>query len=54
MTPHIISDRSTSDAATREFKEKVEGIRWHIEEKEKMDKEIKEKREKEKKEKKGE
>jgi general secretion pathway protein D len=54
MTPHIISDQSTSDAATREFKEKVEGIRWHLEEKERMDKEIKEKREKEKKEKKGE
>jgi general secretion pathway protein D len=46
LTPHIITDQITSDAVTREFKEKVEGIRKQLEEKEKKEKERKEKREK--------
>jgi general secretion pathway protein D len=46
MTPHIISDQFKSDDVTREFKEKVEGMRKQLEEKEKKEKERKEKREK--------
>ena len=38
MTPHIITDHIQSDAVTREFKEKVEGIRKELEEKEKKKK----------------
>jgi general secretion pathway protein D len=45
MTPHIISDQFKSDDVTREFKEKVEGMRKQLEEKEKKEKERKEKRE---------
>jgi general secretion pathway protein D len=44
MTPHIISNQSTSDAVTREFKEKVESLKKQLEEKEKKEKERKEKR----------
>jgi general secretion pathway protein D len=43
MTPHIITDHVQSDAVTREFKEKVEGIKKELEEKEKKAKEKKEK-----------
>ncbi len=46
LTPHIIIDQYTSDAVTREFKEKVEGVRKQVEEKERKDQERKEKREK--------
>lgn len=46
MTPHIISDQFKSDDVTREFKEKVEGMRKQLEEKEKKEKERKEKKEK--------
>ncbi len=46
MTPHIISNQSTSDAVTREFKDKVESMKKQLEEKEKKEKERKEKREK--------
>jgi len=35
MTPHIITDQIQSDNVTREFKEKVEGIRKELEKKEK-------------------
>jgi general secretion pathway protein D len=35
MTPHIITDQLQSDTVTREFKEKVEGIRKELEKKEK-------------------
>jgi len=45
MTPHIISNQSTSDAVTREFKEKVESMKKQLEEKEKKEKERKENRE---------
>jgi len=45
LTPHIISDQYTSDAVTKEFKEKVEGVRRQLEEKGKWDQERKEKRE---------
>jgi len=45
MTPHIISNQPTSDAVTREFKEKVEGLKKQLEEKEKKEKGRKEKRE---------
>ena len=45
MTPHIISNQSTSDAVTKEFKDKVESMKKQLEEKEKKDKERKEKRE---------
>ena len=45
LTPHIISDQYTSDAVTREFKEKVDGVRGQLEEKERKDQERKEKRE---------
>ena len=45
LTPHIISDQYTSDAVTREFKEKVDGVRSQLEEKERKDQERKEKRE---------
>jgi general secretion pathway protein D len=41
MTPHIITDHVQSDAVTREFKEKVEGIKKELEEKEKKAKEKK-------------
>jgi len=44
MTPHIISDQFKSDDVTREFKEKVEGMRKQLEEKEKKEKGRKEKR----------
>ena len=44
MTPHIISNQSTSDAVTREFKEKVESMKKQLEEKEEKDKERKGKR----------
>jgi general secretion pathway protein D len=44
MTPHIISNQSTSDAVTKEFKDKVESMKMQLEEKEKKDKERKEKR----------
>jgi len=43
MTPHVISDQSSSDAVTREFKEKVEGMKMQLGEKERKDKEIREK-----------
>jgi general secretion pathway protein D len=43
MTPHIITDHVQSDAVTKEFKEKVEGIKKELEEKEKRKKEKKEK-----------
>jgi general secretion pathway protein D len=46
MTPHIISDQIQSDTVTREFREKVEGLRKELE---KREKEEKEKNEKEKK-----
>jgi general secretion pathway protein D len=46
MTPHIISNQFTSNAVTREFKEKVEGLKKQLEEKEKKERERKEKREK--------
>jgi hypothetical protein len=45
MTPHIITDQSTSDAVTREFKDKVESMKKQLEEKEKKEKKRKEKRE---------
>jgi len=45
MTPHIISNQSTSDAVTKEFKDKVESMKKQLDEKEKKDKERKEKRE---------
>ena len=35
MTPHIITDHIQSDAVTREFREKVEGIKKELEKKEK-------------------
>jgi len=35
MTPHIITDQLQSDTVTREFKEKVEGIRKELEKKKK-------------------
>jgi general secretion pathway protein D len=35
MTPHIITDQLQSDTVTREFREKVEGIRKELEKKEK-------------------
>jgi len=38
MTPHIITDQLQSDTVTREFKEKVEGIRKELEKKEKKKK----------------
>jgi len=44
MTPHIISNQSTSDAVTKEFKDKVESMKKQLEEKQKKDKERKEKR----------
>jgi general secretion pathway protein D len=44
MTPHIISNQSTSDTVTKEFKEKVDGLKKQLEEKEKKEKERKEKR----------
>jgi len=46
MTPHIVSDQFTSDAVTREFKEKVETMRKQLEQWEKKEKERKEKKEK--------
>jgi general secretion pathway protein D len=46
MTPHIISDQFKSNDVTREFKEKVEGIKKQLEEKEKKEKGRKEKKEK--------
>jgi general secretion pathway protein D len=45
MTPHIISNQSTSDAVTREFKDKVESMKKQLEEKEKKEKGRKGKRE---------
>jgi general secretion pathway protein D len=45
MTPHIINNQSTSDAVTKEFKDKVESMKKDLEEKQKKDKERKEKRE---------
>ncbi len=48
MTPHVISDQFTSDAVTREFKDKVESMRKQLGEKEKKEKEIREKRERSK------
>ncbi len=44
MTPHIISNQSTSDAVTKEFKDKVESMKKDLEEKQKKDKERREKR----------
>ena len=38
MTPHIITDQLQSDNVTREFREKVEGIRKELEKKEKKKK----------------
>jgi len=38
MTPHIITDHIQSDAVTREFREKVEGIKKELEKKEKKEK----------------
>jgi general secretion pathway protein D len=38
MTPHIITDQLQSDTVTREFREKVEGIRKELEKKEKTKK----------------
>ena len=46
MTPHIISDQFKSNDVTREFKEKVEGMKKQLEEKEKKEKGRKEKKEK--------
>ena len=54
MTPHIISNQTTSDTVTREFREKVETLKKQLGEKEKKEKERKEKSDKEKKEKTGE
>jgi hypothetical protein len=34
MTPHIITDHTQSNAVTREFREKVEGIKKELEKKE--------------------
>jgi general secretion pathway protein D len=45
MTPHIISNQSTSDAVTKEFKEKVESMKKELGEKEKKEKERREKEE---------
>jgi len=45
MTPHIISNPSTSDAVTKEFKDKVESMKMQLEEKAKKEKERKEKKE---------
>jgi len=36
MTPHIITDHTRSNAVTREFREKVEGIKKELEKKEKQ------------------
>jgi len=38
MTPHIITDQIQSDAVTREFREKVQGIRKELEKREKKEK----------------
>jgi type II secretory pathway component GspD/PulD (secretin) len=38
MTPHIITDQLQSDTVTREFREKVEGIKKELEKKEKKKK----------------
>jgi general secretion pathway protein D len=38
MTPHIITDHTQSNAVTREFREKVEGIKKELEKKEKTEK----------------
>jgi len=38
MTPHIITDHTQSNAVTREFREKVEGIKKELEKKEKKEK----------------
>jgi general secretion pathway protein D len=38
MTPHIITDHIQSDTVTREFREKVEGIKKQLEKKEKKEK----------------
>ena len=38
MTPHIITDHIQSNAVTQEFKEKVEGLKKDLEEKEKREK----------------
>ncbi len=47
MTPHIITDHIQSDAVTKEFREKVEGVRKELEEKQKKEKKKKEKEKKE-------
>jgi general secretion pathway protein D len=46
MTPHIISDQIQSDTVTREFREKVEGLRKELEKREKKEKEKNEKEKK--------
>jgi general secretion pathway protein D len=38
MTPHVISDLNQSNAVTREFSEKVEGIKKELEKREKENK----------------
>jgi general secretion pathway protein D len=38
MTPHIITDQLQSDTVTREFREKIEGIKRELEKKEKKEK----------------
>ena len=38
LTPHVISDLNQSNAVTREFRDKVEGIKKELEEKEKEEK----------------
>ncbi len=48
MTPHIIADQVQSEILTREFRERVEGLKKQLGEKEKKDREIREKREKSK------
>jgi general secretion pathway protein D len=37
LTPHVITDLDQSNAVTREFREKVEGIKKELEKKEKME-----------------
>jgi hypothetical protein len=38
MTPHIITDHVQSNAVTKEFTEKVEGLKQELEKKEKREK----------------
>jgi len=44
MTPHVIADQMQADEVTKEFKEKVEGMKKQLEEKEKKEQERKEKK----------